>query len=89
MIQNVVIGMPLIDPWHMFSRNQDEWNEHDKNETLFTDERFLPKILVECGVVKSINEVRRNKPNLVKTLDTPDFLEVKWGKKRVFIQVGN
>lgn len=39
-------------------------------------------------MVKSINEVRRNKTDLVKILDTPDFLEIKWGKKRLFIQVG-
>lgn len=88
MIQNIVIGEPLIESWHMFSRTPEEWEKDNKSETLFTNERFLPKLMVECGIVKSINEVRRNKPELMKTLDTPDFLEIKWGKKRLFIQVG-
>lgn len=88
MIQNVVIGKPICEPWLMFSNTQEEWEKSDKKETLFTDERFLPRILIECGIAKSISEVRKNKPDLVKTLDTVDFLEIKWGKKRVFIQVG-
>lgn len=45
--------------------------------------------MVTCGIAKSINEVRKNKPNLMLVLDKPDFLEVKWGKSRLFIQVGN
>lgn len=86
--QNVVVGEPICEPWMMFSDTEEEWEKDDKHNTLFTTERFLPRILVECGIVKSANEVRKNKPDLVKTLDTPDFLEIKWGKKRVFIQVG-
>lgn len=89
MLQNVVIGKPICEPWLMFSNTPEEFENSDKDETLFTEERFLPRILVDCGVVKSIGEVRRNKPNLVVSLDKPDFIEVKWGKKRVFIQIGN
>ena len=85
--KNVVIGKPICEPWQMFCNTEDEW-ESEKANTIFTEERFLPRILVVCGVVKSINEVRRNKPDLVKNLDKPDFIEVKWGKSRVFIQVG-
>lgn len=44
--------------------------------------------MIECGIVKSVNEVRKNKPEFVKTLDSVDFHEIKWGKKRLFIQVG-
>ena len=88
MIQNVVIGEPICEPWLMFSNTPEDWEKDDKNNTLFTEERFLPKILAMCGVVKSINEVRKNKPDLVKTLNNIDFHEIKWGKKRVFIQVG-
>ena len=89
MIQNIVIGEPLIESWHMFSNSEADFEANDKQNTLFTEERFLPKLMVEAGIVKSINEVRRNRPELVKSLDTPDFLEIKWGKKRLFIQVGN
>ena len=89
MIQNVVIGNPVCEPWLMFSNNQEDWINNDIKETLFTEERFLPRILVECGIAKSINEIRKNKPDLVKTLDKVDFHEIKWGKKRLFIQVGH
>ena len=89
MIQNVVIGTPVCEPWLMFSTTQEDWIQNDIRDTLFTEERFLPKILVECGIAKSINEVRKNKPDLVKTLNTVDFHEIKWGKKRLFIQVGH
>ena len=73
----------------MFSNTPEEWEKNDKNNTLFTEERFLPRILVMCEIAKSVNEVRKNKPNLMISLDKPDFLEVKWGKKRLFVQVGN
>lgn len=89
MLMNVVIGTPICEPWLMFSNSPEEWINNDMKQTLFTEERFLPKILIECGIAKSVNEVRKNKPDLVKTLDTVDFHEIKWGKKRVFIQVGN
>ena len=37
---------------------------------------------------KSNSEVRKNKPELVKTLDDLDCIDVKWGKKRLYIIVG-
>ena len=88
MKQNIVIGKPICEPWMIFANGISNWEQNEKKNTLFTEERFLPKILVENGVVKSINEVRKNKPELVITLDKVDFIEVKWGKKRLFIQVG-
>lgn len=88
MIQNVVIGNPVCESHLMFAYDEKDWEENEKKNTLFTEERFLPRILVECGVAKSVNEVRKNKPDLVKNLDTVDFLTIKWGKKRVFIQIG-
>lgn len=87
-VKNVVVGNPICEPWQMFCNTQAEW-EDTKKDTIFTNERFLPKIMVTCGIAKSINEVRKNKPNLMLVLDKPDFLEVKWGKSRLFIQVGN
>ena len=40
------------------------------------------------GIVKSVSEVRRNKPGLVKELNDYDYLEIKWGKRKLFILVG-
>lgn len=87
--QNIVIGEPICEPWLMFANTPEDWEENEKKNTLFTDERFLPRILVMCEIAKSVNEVRKNKPDLVKTLDSIDFIEVKWGKKRLFVQIGN
>lgn len=74
MFLNVVIGKPLIETWQLISTSEEEF---DKRDTLFTEERFLPAILVEAGVVPSRGEVRCNKPELCKTLDKLDCLQVK------------
>ena len=61
----------------------------------FTEERFLPRILVDLGIYPSVSEIRRNKPELMITLDTPDFIDgidetgLKVSKKRkLWILVG-
>jgi hypothetical protein len=41
----------------------------------------------EAGVVSSISEVKRNRKDLVITLDKPDCLNIKFGKKHLFIVV--
>ena len=86
-VKDIVIGKPICEPWYMFCNEQNEWDDI-KDNVLFTDERYLPKLMVDCGLVKSISEVRRNKPELVINLDKPDFIEIKWGKSRLYIQVG-
>lgn len=88
MFLNVVIGKPLVEPWHLISTCKEEFEQFDKRDTLFTEERFLPAILVDAGVVSSRSEVRRNKPELCKTLDKLDCLWVKWGRKKIWIVVG-
>lgn len=88
MFQNVVIGKPLIEPWQLISTTEEEFETFDKRNTLFTEERFLPAILVEAGIVKSRSEVRRNKPELCVTLDKLDCLWIKWGKCMIWIVVG-
>ena len=88
MFYNVVIGEPLIDAWQLISLSKDDFEKNDKRYTLFTNERFLPAVLVEAGVVKSKSEVRRNKSDLCITLDKPDCLWVKWGKHKIYIIVG-
>ena len=81
MYRNVVVGKPLSNPFELHGEDEEEY-------TLFTEERFLPAILVEAGVVKSRSEVRRNKPDLCITLDKLDCLEIKWGKNKIYIIVG-
>lgn len=88
MIQNVVIGKPLCEPELMFAFNQADWEENEKSQTLFTEERYLPRILVAAGIAKSANEVRKNRPELVKELTEVDFIKIKWGKKFLWIMVG-
>ena len=89
-IENIVIGTPIADPKDMFSSSDDDWNAIEKEKTYYTNERFLPRILVELGIYPSVNEIRRNKPGLVKTLDGLDFIDdLKVKKKRkLWILVG-
>lgn len=88
MFHNIVIGKPLVDAWTLISSTEEEFEKFDKKDTLFTEERFLPALLVDAGVVKSRGEVKRNKPELCITLNNLDCIWVKWGKQRLFIIVG-
>ena len=88
MIQNIIIGKPLVEPWKLVSESEQEFNTFDIRDTLFTENRFLPSALVEAGIVKSISEVKRNKPDLCITLDKTDCIWVKWGKNKIFVVVG-
>lgn len=89
-IENIVIGKPLVEPSSMFSFDEDNWNNIEKEKTFYTDERFLPRILVQLGIYPSVSEIRRNKPELVVNLDKPDFINnLKVSKKRrLWILVG-
>ena len=89
-IENIVIGTPIVSPESMFASSDDDWNAIEKEKTYYTDERFLPRILVDLGLYPSISEIRRNKPQLVKTLDNLDFIDgLKAKKKRkLWILVG-
>ena len=88
MIQNVVIGKPLCEPHLLFASDEADWRSNERENTLFTDERFLPRILVSAGIAKSVSDVRRNRPELVRELHEVDFIMVKWGKKFLWIAVG-
>ena len=88
MFQNVVIGKPLCKPETLFAYDEQDWVENEEKETLFTEDRFLPRILVAAGLVKSASEVRRNRPELVQELNEIDFIRIKWGKKFLWIAVG-
>lgn len=89
-IENIVIGNPIVEPFLMFSKDENDWNSVEKEKTYFTEERFLPRILVSIGIYPSTNEIRRNKPELVKTLDKLDYIDgIKVSKKRkLWILVG-
>ena len=87
-IENIVIGKPIVEEWQMFASDINDWELCEKEKTIWTDNRDLASILKDIGFVKSKSEVRRNKPELCIHLDKLDFLEVKWGKKKLFILVG-
>ena len=88
-VENIVIGKLLIDEANLFAFSNEDWVENEQYLTYWTNERFLPRILVELGFYPSISEIRRNKPELVKTLDSVDFFKLKVKKKRyVWIAVG-
>ena len=89
-VENIVIGNPIVEPSSMFAKDEDDWNSIEKEKTYFTEERFLPRILVNIGIYPSVNEIRRNKSELMITLDKLDFIDcLKVSKKRkVRILVG-
>jgi len=89
-IENIVIGNPIVEPSSMFAKDEEDWNSVEKEKTYFTEERFLPRILVNIGIYPSVNEIRRNKPELMIILDKLNFVDcLKVSKKRkVWILVG-
>ena len=88
MFHNVVIGRPIVEVSSLLAIDDKDWEENEKKNTLFTETRFLPMIMKEAGIVQSTGEVRRNKPELCITLDKLDCINFKWGKKFLFIVVG-
>ncbi len=88
MIQNVVIGVPLVAAQELIAFDQTDWEENERDKTLFTNTRFLPAIMKEADLVSSTSEVRRNQPNLLVNLNEPDCFWLKWGKKFLFVVVG-
>ena len=86
-IENIVIGKPLVEPAKLLAIDNTDWEENEKSQTLFTEERFLPKILVENGFYPSVSEIRRNRPDLMITLDKVDFINKLKVKKKQFIWI--
>ena len=88
-IENIVIGTPLVSAKELLSANDSDWANVEFEKTLFTNERYLPNILVQLGIYPSISEIRRNKPELMIKLDKIDFINIKPKKKRpLWIIVG-
>lgn len=86
--QNIVIGKPLVDPAMVLAADETDWANVERENTHFTESRYLPVVLREAGVVPSTSEVRRNRPELCVTLNQPNFFQIKWGKKVVSVLVG-
>lgn len=80
MIQNIIIGKPLVSLELLGIEPQEK--------TVFDTERFLPRLLVKYGFSKSISEIKRNRKDLVRYLEKPDMEMIKLGKKKVWIIVG-
>lgn len=88
MFLNVVIGKPLVDSKTLLALDDLDWKNNEQPQTLFTETRYLPAVMKEAGVVQSTSEVRKNRPDLNISLENPDCLWVKWGKKRLYVIVG-
>lgn len=88
MFLNVVIGKPLVDPKTLLALDDLDWKNNEQPQILFTETRYLPAVMKEAGVVQSTSEVRKNRPDLNISLENLDCLWVKWGKKRLYVIVG-
>ena len=88
-IENIVIGTPLVSAKELLSANDSDWANVEFEKTIFTNERYLPKILVQLGIYPSISEIKRNKPELMMRLNKIDFIHIKPKKKHpLWIVVG-
>ena len=87
-MENVIIGKLSVEPWYLFALDKNDWDYNEKDKTLFTDEKFIPRIMAQAGIVKSTSEVRRNHPDLVREVKNNSFEIIKWGKKFLFIACG-
>lgn len=66
----------------MFFADEEGWNRVKKKKTYYTEERFSPRILVDIGIYPSVNEIRRNKPELMVELSKLGFIDnLKVSKK--------
>lgn len=87
-IENIIIGLPIVNPTTLYSDGSITDINNENEKTYCTHERNLAKIFKEIGVVSSISEIRRNKPELCKDLVDLDCFWVKWGKHRFYVIVG-
>ena len=107
LVTNIIIGKPIVEDFELFAFNKEDWENKEKYETIWIEERYLPNILVTeipikhidtDGVMKedtinleffkSKNLLRKNRPDLIRTLNSLDFIPIKVGNKRVWILVG-
>lgn len=86
--ENIIIGKPIVPVWNLVSSSKQDYKEKEELITYFTETRSIAKIFVEIGIVKSVSEVRRNKPELCNELNALDCINVKWGKHKFWVVVG-
>lgn len=80
-IKTVIVGQPLV-PIELLGFSE-EWDR-----PIRTEERYLPQILTDIGFAPSNNETKRNRKDLVRNLDKPDFETIKMGRKALWLIVG-
>lgn len=77
----------------LFAKSEQDFIDTELSKTLYITEenftKFIPEIMVRCGIVSSKSEVRRNRPDLVRDASPNDFEIIKWGKRRLYIFTGN
>lgn len=66
---NIIINNPLVSIQTLLSKNEYDWFDNELKITKFETEKFLPKLLVKYNIFKSISEVRKNRPDLILTLN--------------------
>ena len=88
MIENIVIGTPLVSIASLLSDGPEDWIQNEYKKTKCTGNRFLPQILKDIGAVKSTSEIKRNRPDLWVELKDPDCFWIKIGKRRFYVVVG-
>lgn len=77
MIRDIVIGKPLVNIEVLGIENP-----------YYTENRQLHEILIELGVFKSKQQIKKNRPDLIKELNELDCIDLKVGKNRFYIVVG-
>ena len=77
MLAEIIIGKPLVTV-----------NEIGFNNPIYSDERYLPNLLISLGLFKSKSQIKKNRPDLMLSLDKLDFMEIKIGKSYLWILVG-
>lgn len=85
-IETIVIGKTLVPLWMLLGN--DESDDSFKDTLVYDSDRYLPRLLAKYGFSKSASEIKRNRKDLDITLNNPDFLEIKLGKKRINVIVG-
>lgn len=79
---DIIVGKPLL-PTDYLGFDMGDVPCH------YTEERFLPRILVTMGVFRSTGEVKKNRPDLFRTLDKLDMEELKVGKRVIWLLIGD
>jgi hypothetical protein len=75
-IENVVIGNIDTCESDLFAYDEKDWCQNEVDKTYYTNERFLPKILVALGIYPSVSEIRSRLPLQTSVFPTSAFATV-------------